>query len=179
MVFHAGTLRTTFVGLLRATTVVLFLGNLFFVIPKLYYYQRPEQPVWLVPAITVFGAIPMVYVMWASAPFVASANLKGVPINARRSVNHLFRWVEKLPYDSEIEFKMFKWNGFFRRTAVPISELRTKKPRLGIENIVRRDGPKDQPKLFYVKEERKKNLRTRLWQEILLQIEAAEAIEKL
>ena len=178
MIFDGGVLRTTYVGLLRAFTVFLFFGNLFVVVPKLYLYQPPGQPFWLVPAVAVFGAIPMAYVLWASAPYVATAHLTNIPGNARRSTDHFLRWAKKLPYDSEIEFKMFKWNGLFRRTTVPISELRTKKPRLGIENLVRLYGPEKQPKLFYVGKERRENLRTRLWQTIRSQMDSVEASKK-
>lgn len=178
MIFDAGTLRTTFVGLLKATTVVIFFGNLFIVVPKLYLYRTPDQSTWLVPSAAILGAVPMAYVLWASAPFVVSAYLKRIPLNARRSTDHLMRWTERLPYDSEIEFKMFKWNGFFRRTTVPLLELRRKKPRIGIENLVRLDAPEGHPRLFYVGKERKENTRTRLWKQILGQIEPVEAFKK-
>ena len=178
MIFDAGTLRTTFVGLLKATTVVIFFGNLFVVCPKLYFYKTPDQPNWLAPVAAILGGIPMAYVLWASAPFVVSAYLKKIPLNARRSTDHFFRWAEKLPYESEIEFKMFKWNGFFRRTTVPLLELRTRKPRLGIENLVRLNAPDSQPKLFYVGKERKETMRKRLWKNILSQIGSVEASKK-
>ena len=178
MIFDAGTLRTTFVGLLKATTVVIFFGNLFVVCPKLYFHAIPEQPTWIVPVAAVFGAVPMTYVLWASTPFVVSAYLKQIPLNARRSTDHLMRWTDKLPYDSEIEFKMFKWNGFFRRTTVPLLELRTKRPKLGIQNLVRLNAPEGHPKLFFVGKERRENTRTRLWRKILAQIEPADASKK-
>ena len=186
MVFDAGTLPTTFVGLLKATTVILFFGTTFVFVPiiwrKSYKYWiwnlEFDPDLWMIPLSIVLGVAPLIYVLWASAPFVVSAYLVRVPLIARRSTDHLMRWTEKLPHDTEIEFKMFSWYGFFRRTTVPLLELRKRKSGLGIQNLVRLNASTLQPKLFYIGKEGKEGTRTRLWDKISAQIEPVGSSKK-
>ena len=132
---------------------------------------------WL-PAIALCAIIPMGFMLWASRPFVISAHLRHVPFKARRSVDDLFRWTQKLPYGSELDLTTFTWYGFFQRTTVPLVQLRKKKPGIRNDNFMKLNAPEYKPWLFYVGNERNEGTRTRLWRQIVAQVEPLKACKK-
>ena len=142
-------------------------------------YER--VPFRMIAASFALGAMPMAFAVYFLRPFVASAALTNVPVSARRSLNHLHRWAENLPYGTEIEFKMFHYWALFRRVSVPVGELKTRRKGwnvLAMENLVRRGGLRSDTKRFFMPGERKVNLRTRLWNIIQPQLGSVEELKK-
>ena len=94
------------------------------------------------------GAVPVAYVMWASAPFVAFVHLRP-PLAARRSKQALMKFVENMSPETEFDFTTLKAFGRARVTRVPFGELRPTKGSLGIQNIVRRSPISPSPKKWW------------------------------
>ena len=121
----------------------------------------------------------MLYVMYCAAPFVAYVHIK-LPIFARRSREHLMKWAQNIPPNTEVDLTTIKSYGSLRIARMPISELHPIKARFGIENLVRVPqfhstkkkpwwAPKER-KLFFVGNERRKTVETAVWQKALGQI---------
>lgn len=94
------------------------------------------------------GAVPLAYVLWASAPFVAFVHLRP-PLTTRRSKQALMKFVDSIPPEAEFDFTTLKAFGRARVTRVPFGELRPTKGSLGIQNIVRRSLVSPSPKKWW------------------------------
>lgn len=123
----------------------------------------------------------MLYVMWASSPFVAYVHIK-VPLFARRSKEQLLRWAQNIAPETELDLTTIKSYGFPRVSRMFVADLRPVKARLGIENLSRLPrAPPSKPKpwwvsneqrRFFVGNERKKSIETSIWQIVFSQIQA-------
>lgn len=78
----------------------------------------------------------MLVIAYATAPFVTYMHLK-LPHFARRSRDHLMRWVEKIPSDTEIDITMIGFFGWPRVYRMPFSQLRRVRLTLSAANIKR------------------------------------------
>ncbi|KAF6231623.1 hypothetical protein HO173_010155 [Letharia columbiana] len=177
LIYHAGTPRIVFVGFLKITTIFLFTASVLLVAPT--FYHDPKQPAWVAPAVAAAGAVPLLYVTYYAAPFVAFVHIK-LPIFARRSTEHLLNWARNIPSKTEVDLTTIKSYGSLRISRMQISELRPTKARFGIENLIRvphfssiKKRPWWAPKernLFFVGSERRKTVETAVWQKALGQI---------
>lgn len=181
MIFHAGTPRIVFVGFLKVTTIFLFTANVLLNAPTFYY--DPAQPAWVAPAVAVAGAVPLLYVTYCAAPFVAFVHIK-LPVFARRSKDQLLKWAQNIPPNTELDMTTIRSYGSLRISRMPISELHPAKTRFGIENLVR--VPKfpmlnkkpwwaaKERNFFFVGNARRKTVETTVWQKALEKIGDAQ-----
>lgn len=192
--YHAGTPRIVFVGFLKVTTIFLFTANVLLVAPT--FYNDPNQPAWVAPAgqythsgvlvrclhrvsVAATGAVPLLYVTYYAAPFVAFVHIK-LPIFARRSREQLLKWAQNIPPNTEVDMTTIKSYGSLRVSRMQISELHPTKSRFGIQNLVRvphfpsiKKRPWWAPKernLFFVGNDRRKTVETAVWQKAIGQI---------
>ncbi|KAL8758095.1 MAG: hypothetical protein Q9199_001728 [Rusavskia elegans] len=134
LLYHAGTGRTVFIGSLKLTTFFLFAYSAFLVAPAQFFH--PELPIWVPLAVIIGGAIPMLVVAYATAPFVTYIHLR-IPFYARRSKEDLMRFVEKVPRTTEIDLTtigQFGWPHVYR---MPLAELRKARYTLSAANVKR------------------------------------------
>ena len=128
----------------------------------------------------VCGAIPMVYVMYFTAPFVSYVHVR-LPIYARRSREQLLRWAENMSPTTEIDMTTMRLYGRPQVSRMPLGELRTTKPSFGIANLIRAQRPSgvevkgswwtNKPLTkFYVGNERGKSREPSVWQKALERI---------
>jgi len=123
----------------------------------------------------------MLYMIWASAPFVAYVHIR-LPMLARRSKEQLLRWSESIPSNTELDLTTIKWYGRPRVSRIPISDLKPTKASFGIENLVRKQkalpGMSDSTRkakgqrLFFVGNDPKKSIETSVWRKVTAQIQA-------
>lgn len=93
------------------------------------------------------GAIPMIVVGLATAPFVNSVNLY-IPEFARRSRDVLIRYSQNLPKDAQLEFVTARLFGLPKTTGVRLSEMRALPSRWGrLANLERIRTPSLQREL--------------------------------
>ena len=129
------------------------------------------------------GAIPMLYVMYFTAPFVSYVHVQ-LPIFARRSREQLLRWAESMSPTTEIDMTTMRFYGRPRVSRMPLGDLRKKKPSFGIANLTRaqRSSPAKGERPwwmaaplteFYVGNERGKSREASVWQEALARIPTA------
>ncbi|KAL8940298.1 MAG: hypothetical protein Q9216_002884 [Gyalolechia sp. 2 TL-2023] len=163
------------------TTVFVFAFSVAVIAPA--QYNLPDAPVWVPFAVIACGAIPMLVVMRATAPFVTYVHLQ-VPFYARRSREHLSSFLEKVPQNTEIDLTTignFGWPHVYR---MRMAELRKAKHMFSAANLrrvpltsskpSRRPWWKgDLPMKFYVGNERVRVRGSTPWQRVWQQLKTA------
>lgn len=115
--------------------------------PRFYYAPNEPQPVLKTVGVICMGAIPMIVVGLATAPFVNSVNLY-IPEFARRSRDVLIRYSQNLPKDAQLEFVTARLFGLPKTTGVRVSEIRALPSRWGrLANLERIRTPRLQKEL--------------------------------
>lgn len=130
------------------------------------------------------GAVPMVVVARATAPFVTYIHLK-IPFYARLSRDKFVKFLERIPPKTEIDLTTIKSFGLLRVQRMPVEELRKVKYTFSAANLVRIPPPSSTlprrpwwkgslPTKFYVGHERiKKGRGPTPWQKVWEQLKSA------
>lgn len=129
----------------------------------------------------------MLYVIWASTPFVAYAHIR-LPLAARRSKEQLLRWAQSIPPSTELDLTTIKSYGGLRVSRMSIGELRPTKALFSIKNLVSKPAitpskarpwwaPKPQH-LFYVGNQHRKTIEAKVWEKALAQIQESQPVPK-
>ncbi|KAL4782476.1 hypothetical protein BJX76DRAFT_290663 [Aspergillus varians] len=119
LIYHGGTGRTMFLGMLRITTIFVFGVSCLVVAPA---FMSSEFPSYLGPAIVIGGALPMLFVSYTSAPYVNFVHL-ALPISVRRSREQAVQYAKKLPPTATLYINTMKFNTLPRQTEVRLSDL--------------------------------------------------------
>ncbi|KAL2870258.1 uncharacterized protein BJX67DRAFT_279030 [Aspergillus lucknowensis] len=119
LIYHGGTGRTIFLGMLRITTIFLFGVSCLVVAPA---FMSSDFPSYLGPAIVVGGALPMLFVSYTSAPFVNFVHL-ALPISVRRSREQALQYAKRLPPTATLYINTMKFTTIPRQTEVRLGDL--------------------------------------------------------
>ncbi|KAL4922502.1 hypothetical protein BDW62DRAFT_172652 [Aspergillus aurantiobrunneus] len=119
LIYHGGTGRTIFLGMLRITTIFLFGVSCLVVAPA---FMSSDFPSYLGPAIVIGGALPMLFVAYTSAPYVNFVHL-ALPISVRRSQEQAITYAKKLPSTATLYINTMKFNTIPRQTEVRLADL--------------------------------------------------------
>jgi len=115
------------VGTMKIGTIFLFAFACIYVAPAVY--MDPEAPTWSTPAVMACGAIPLLFTIVTSSPYVGSIHIR-LPPQARSSKEVLMRWIERMPKDTALDFTTLRLIGLQKTNGLLVGELRTSKPRL-------------------------------------------------
>ncbi|KAL4899773.1 hypothetical protein BDW74DRAFT_107570 [Aspergillus multicolor] len=126
LIYHGGTGRTLFLGMLRITTIFIFGASVLVVAPA---FMSSEFPAYLGPAIIAGGALPMLFVAYTSAPYVNFVHL-ALPITVRRSREQAVQYAKKLPPTATLFINTMKFNTIPRHTEVRLADLVADKSKL-------------------------------------------------
>ncbi|KAL5000064.1 hypothetical protein BDV10DRAFT_41863 [Aspergillus recurvatus] len=178
LIYHGGTGRTMFLGMLRITTIFLFGVSVLVVAPA---FMSSDFPWYLGPAIVVGGALPMLFVSYTSAPYVNFVHL-ALPISVRRSREQAVQYAKKLPPTATLYINTMKFNTIPRQTEVRLVDLVPDKSKIRPVSF-RNQNPASLPwwrgktlQQFYTAEKSKpgKDSRTfypELWEHVYKQIQ--------
>ncbi|KAE8159012.1 hypothetical protein BDV40DRAFT_303686 [Aspergillus tamarii] len=119
LIYHGGTGKTIFLGMLRITTIFLFGVSVLVVAPA---FASDEFPWYLAPAVVVGGALPMLFVSYTSAPFVNFVHL-ALPAFARRSKEQTIQYAKNLPPTATLYINTMKFTTIPRQTEVRLGDL--------------------------------------------------------
>ncbi|EYE99711.1 uncharacterized protein EURHEDRAFT_444938 [Aspergillus ruber CBS 135680] len=119
LIYHGGTGRTLFLGMLRLTTIFLFGASCLLVAPA---FAADEYPWYLAPAVVAGGTIPMLFVAYTSAPFVNFVHL-ALPVFARRSREQAIQYARTLPPTATLYINTMKFTTIPRQTEVRVGDL--------------------------------------------------------
>lgn len=132
LVYHAGTVQTATVGMIRVSTIMAFAAGCLIGAPAVYF--DPTSSNWLVPVTIALSVIPMTATYGLTAPFVASIQLS-VPNAARRTKADLLRFARTTPADTVLEFTTMRFMPFPKRVAVRFRDLKPVRTTLKLANL--------------------------------------------
>ncbi|CAM1504665.1 Fc.00g022560.m01.CDS01 [Cosmosporella sp. VM-42] len=133
VIYHAGTGRTTFLAMVKVTT--LFLGAFFCCIMAPSYYKS-EKPKWEIASVAICGVIPIFFVAYITAPFVTHIHIH-LPPYARTSRPILERFVRTLPASTDLTLTTMSFIAKPRYSNLKAGDLIPARKRFGIINYVR------------------------------------------
>ncbi|KAK5631544.1 hypothetical protein RRF57_007258 [Xylaria bambusicola] len=145
-IYHAGTLKITFVGWLKLFS--LFLGAFVgFVVTPAYYDKEGLSPT---VARTAFCAIaPLVLVTYITSPFVTFIRAR-LPPFARQSAEASKRYLQSPTSNPMLEIMTLSFIGKPRTTIVRLSELEPANKRFGLVNITRDTAADNATRKWYM-----------------------------
>ncbi|KMU73328.1 hypothetical protein DIZ76_014010 [Coccidioides immitis] len=119
VIYHAGSGKIAFIGMMRLSTILIFVVSCTVVAPAFY---AAEYPWYIPPAIIAAGAFPMLFVSYTAAPFVNLVYL-ALPAFAQQSREHMLSYLQNVPRTATLSIETMKFNFYPRRTQVAISDL--------------------------------------------------------
>lgn len=119
LIYHGGTGKVIFLGMLRITTIFLFGVSCLVVAPAFF---SDDYPWYIAPAVVVGGALPMLFVAYTSAPFVNFVHL-ALPVFARRSREQTLQYAKNLPPTATLYINTMKFTTIPRQTEVRLGDL--------------------------------------------------------
>jgi hypothetical protein len=123
----------TFLSMVKITS--LFVG-IFFVVLVAPGYMKAERPPSEVAGVTLCGLLPVLFVLYTSAPFVTHIYIH-LPPAARASRAVLERWVRGLPPSAELTVTTMSAIGKPRYSILKAADLIPARRRLGVVNYIR------------------------------------------
>lgn len=116
-VYRYGTLATTLVGVIRLSTIIVFVfGALIYFPAYTYSYFRPaaktsekeEEVKWYIPPLFLIGStVPMLAAFFVFAPWVHQIHIS-IPARARKSREDLLRWARNVPLDTRVSISVIR-----------------------------------------------------------------------
>lgn len=143
LIFHAGTTRTTFIALLKVTTLLVAAFFCGIVAPT---YVRSDKPLSDTTRVVLCGLAPPLFVAFVTKPFVTHVHVH-LPAQARASRTHLDRFVTGggLSPSTNVSLTTMSLIATPRVTTMPAGHLVPASRRLGVVNYVRSDGQATAP----------------------------------
>ncbi|KAM3519135.1 hypothetical protein NHJ13051_007722 [Beauveria bassiana] len=146
LIYHAGTGRTTFLAMLKVTT--LFIGA-FFCFVAVPSYISADKPVSETVKIALCGVIPFFFVTYTTAPFVTHLYIH-LPVSARTSRAALERFVRAaLPPSARLTATTMSAIGKPRYSTLCAGDLRPVRRRFGLVNYARDAGAENRGRRWY------------------------------
>ncbi|KAM3515435.1 hypothetical protein MY11210_000997 [Beauveria gryllotalpidicola] len=137
LIYHAGTGRTTFLAMLKVTT--LFIGA-FFCFVAVPSYIAADKPVSETVKIALCGIIPFFFVAYTTSPFVTHLHIH-LPVSARTSRAALERFVVGAAPSARLTATTMSAIGKPRYSTLRAGDLRPvrrrRRRRLGLVNYAR------------------------------------------
>ncbi|KAH7313528.1 hypothetical protein B0I35DRAFT_480206 [Stachybotrys elegans] len=133
LIYHAGTGRTTFLAMVKVTTLFLGAFFIFMVVPA---YAKDERPAWEIAGIAAAGFVPALFVTYTTAPFVTHI-LVHLPPSARISRVHLERFVRNMPSTTQLTVTTMSAISKPRYSTMMAGDLVPVARRFGLVNYVR------------------------------------------
>ncbi|KAI5467603.1 hypothetical protein BGZ63DRAFT_31620 [Mariannaea sp. PMI_226] len=146
IIYHAGTGRTTFLAMVKITT--LFMGAFFcFVVAP--GYIKAEKPVWETAGVALCGIIPILFVAFVTSPFVTHIHIH-LPSYARASRAILERYIKTLPPTTQLTFTTMSFISKPRYSSLQAGDLAPAHRRFGLVNFVRDTTAENAKRSWYM-----------------------------
>ncbi|UPK97912.1 hypothetical protein LCI18_008847 [Fusarium solani-melongenae] len=164
IIYHAGTGRTTFLAMVKITTLFLGAFFCFIVAPS---YIKADKPEWETASVVLCGIIPIFFVAYTTSPFVTHIHIH-LPPYARASRTILERFVRALPPSTPLTLTTMSAISKPRYSSIQAGDLSPVRRRFGLVNYVR-DTTEENAKRrwymfravgkFYVQDKRQRKVR--------------------
>lgn len=140
LIFHAGTTRTTFLALLKLTSLLI---GAFFVGIITPTYVRSDKSYKETAKVAFCGLVPPLLIAYLTAPFVTHMRVR-LPHTALGSKASLEKFIHGggIAQGTELEITTMSFIAKPRTSTVHVGELLPTKRRFGIVNYMRQDSPR-------------------------------------
>ncbi|KAM5355189.1 hypothetical protein ACJ41O_001835 [Fusarium nematophilum] len=146
IIYHAGTGRTTFLAMVKITTLFLGAFFCFIVAPS---YIKAEKPEWETASVVLCGIIPIFFVAYTTSPFVTHIHVH-LPPYARTSRAILERFVRTLPPSTPLTLTTMSAISKPRYSSLQAGDLEPARRRLGLVNYVRDTAEENTKRRWYM-----------------------------
>lgn len=133
IIYHAGTGRTTFLAMIKITT--LFVGA-FFCLIVAPGYIKAEKSELEIAGVILCGIVPILFVTYITSPFVTHIHIH-LPPYARTSRTILDRFVKTLPPSTPLTMTTMSAISKPRYSSLPAGDLAPTRRRMGLINYLR------------------------------------------
>ncbi|PGH14695.1 hypothetical protein AJ79_02861 [Helicocarpus griseus UAMH5409] len=141
LIYHAGTGKIAFIGLVRVTAFLIFCVSWLVVAPA--FYSSGDFHWYIPPAIAIGGSIPMLFVVYTTAPFVNLISLT-IPRAAQFTRKNAQQYIKNVPRTAVLNIETMKFNFYFRKTQVALCDLELGSSKLRPVNLIN-TSPVPQP----------------------------------
>lgn len=140
LIFHAGATRTTFLALLKVTSLLI---GAFFVGIVTPTYVRSDNSITAATKVAFYGLVPPIMIAYLTAPFVTHMRVK-LPSSAMSSRANLEKFIRGggITKDTELQVTTMSIIAKPRTTAVQVGEIMPTSQRMGIINYIRQNNPR-------------------------------------
>ncbi|KAF5020925.1 hypothetical protein F66182_7077 [Fusarium sp. NRRL 66182] len=146
IIYHAGTGRTTFMAMLKITTLFMGAFFCFIVAPSYIKAGKPELET---ASIVLCGIIPIFFVAYTTSPFVTHIHMH-IPPYARASRAILERFIKTLPPTTPLTLTTMSAISKPRYSHVQAGDLRPVRRRFGLINHVRDTNEENAKRRWYM-----------------------------
>ncbi|CAN8101416.1 unnamed protein product [Discula destructiva] len=133
LVYHAGTPRIMFLGILKVTTAFVF-G--FFAVVTIPTFVQAGAPLWQTAGLAVASVIPLLTVWYLTYPMVMWMHI-AIPNNCVKNPSELQRFINNIPTTTEVAITTMGPLANARISKATLAELRPFNRRFGLVNYVR------------------------------------------
>ncbi|GKZ20757.1 hypothetical protein AbraIFM66951_003058 [Aspergillus brasiliensis] len=120
VVYYSGKGKTAVVGTLKLISVLIFGVSCFLLAPA--FASSDEHPWYLAPAIAIGGTLPMIFILFTTAPFVVYVHV-AIPAFARRSRETMIEYVKNLPPTATLYMTTIRPTSLPQQTEVRLGDL--------------------------------------------------------
>ncbi|RAK86771.1 hypothetical protein BO79DRAFT_152920 [Aspergillus costaricaensis CBS 115574] len=120
VVYYSGKGRTAVVGTLKLVSLLIFGVSCFLLAPA--FASSDEHPWYLAPAIAIGGTLPMIFILYTTAPFVVYVHV-AIPAFARRSRETMIEYVKNLPPTATLYMTTIRSSSLPQQTEVRLGDL--------------------------------------------------------
>ncbi|KAJ6784246.1 hypothetical protein PWT90_09573 [Aphanocladium album] len=146
LIYHAGTGRTTFLAMLKVTT--LFIGA-FFCCVAIPSYIKADKPVEETAKIALCGVVPFLFVTYTTSPFVTHMHIH-LPAAARTSRAVLERFVRAgMPPSTPVTVTTMSAIGKPRYSTMQAGDFVPARQRFGLVNYTRNTAAENASRKWY------------------------------
>ncbi|KAM0563002.1 hypothetical protein ACHAPJ_001845 [Fusarium lateritium] len=146
IIYHAGTGRTTFMAMLKITTLFMGAFFCFIVAPS---YIKAGKPEWSTASVVLCGIVPILFVAYTTSPFVTHIHIH-LPPYARTSRAILERFVKTLPPTTPLTLTTMSAISKPRYSSLQAGDLSPVRRRFGLINYVRDTKEENAKRSWYM-----------------------------
>ncbi|KAF7536928.1 hypothetical protein G7Z17_g12959 [Cylindrodendrum hubeiense] len=146
IIYHAGTGRTTFLAMVKVTTLFIGAFFCFLVAPG---YIKAEKPVVETAGIALCGIVPILFVAAVTSPFVTHIHIH-LPAYARTSKPILERYVRTLPPSTQLTLTTMSFISKPRYSSLQAGDLSPTRRRFGLVNLTRDTAAENAKRSWYM-----------------------------
>lgn len=146
LIYHSGTGRTTFLAMIKVTSLFIGAFFTFVAVPSAVKNEKPPQEI---AQAALCGIIPLLFITYTTSPFVTHAHIH-LPTAARISRPALERFVGNIPPTTQLTLTTMSFVSKPRYSSVRAGDLFPVRRRFGLINYARDTQTENEARKWYM-----------------------------